>query len=124
MTSLQLAEAAGVPPPSEEALEEAAMVATVHGRERRLTMLKQLAQTKGKLTLARSDEAKWKAQLSSAQGASCYVPVFPIGDSLLEPFWPQGKAQGLGSGRRAQGLGSGVTRKRERRRLREYKAWG
>ena len=100
------------------------MVATVHGRERRLTMLKQLAQTKGKLTLARSDEAKWKAQLSSAQGASCYVPVFPIGDSLLEPFWPQGKAQGLGSGRRAQGLGSGVTRKRERRRLREYKAWG
>jgi len=95
MTALQLAEAAGVPPPSEEALEEAAMVATVHGRERRLTMLKQLAQTKGKLTLARSDESKWKAQLSSAQGASCYVPVFPIGDSLLEPFWPQG----LGSNR-------------------------
>ena len=90
----QLAEAAGVVA-TEEALDEAAVTATAHGRERREVLVRQLGVLHDKLRTAQADEAKWHAQLKLAHGAARHVPVFPVGDSLLEPFWPQG----LGSNR-------------------------
>ena len=38
---------------------------------------------------------EFEATVRQTAGASSLAPVFPIGDSLLEPFWPQG----LGSNR-------------------------
>jgi len=34
-------------------------------------------------------DAAWKQRCSAARGAKSLCPVFPIGDALLEPFWPQ-----------------------------------
>jgi len=80
---------------SAEQLEEAAANATANGRERRLVLVRQHADREAKLRLAMADEAKWQEQLKTADGSGRHVPVFPVGDSLLEPFWPQG----LGSNR-------------------------
>ena len=92
--AVEIAEAANVEI-TEEQLDEAASVATQYGREKREQLVKQLFEREGKLRVAQRDEAKWKEQLAIADGHSQAVPVFPIGDSLLEPFWPQG----LGSNR-------------------------
>ena len=48
-------------------------------------------------TLRLRDEMRheWEVSLVEARGASARVPVFPVGDALMEPFWPQG----LGSNR-------------------------
>ena len=41
-------------------------------------------------------QAEWLGKVAAAEGgAAAAVPVFPVGDTLLEPFWPQG----LGSNR-------------------------
>ena len=42
-----------------------------------------------------SKQKAWQAKLDAASGLRGLVPVFPVGDSILEPFWPQG----LGSNR-------------------------
>lgn len=40
---------------------------------------------------ARADEqSDWRRLLAAAEGAGSHVPVLPLGDALLEPFWPQG----------------------------------
>ncbi|KOO23667.1 mical-like protein [Chrysochromulina tobinii] len=45
---------------------------------------------------ARARQAEWNERTARAHaGYTSAVPVFPIGDALLEPFWPQG----LGSNR-------------------------
>ena len=50
----------------------------------------------GTLEASRAKQAEWLAKVHEASaGFEAAVPVFPIGDSLLEPFWPQG----LGSNR-------------------------
>lgn len=44
----------------------------------------------------REKQREWAAKIADTEGqCGCHVPIFPIGDSLLEPFWPQG----LGSNR-------------------------
>ena len=53
------------------------------------------AAARAKLGLKAEAEATWRKACESASGASNFCPVFPIGDALLEPFWPQG----LGSNR-------------------------
>lgn len=90
----QLAAAAGheITP---EQLDEAASNATAYGRERREVLLRQLGEKYDKQRLAERDDAKWREQLKLAEGSTQHVPVLPVGDSLLEPFWPQG----LGSNR-------------------------
>lgn len=50
---------------------------------------------KSKLGLHQAAEASWAKACRGAAGAKSFCPVFPVGDSLLEPFWPQG----LGSNR-------------------------
>ena len=45
---------------------------------------------------ARTKQAEWSQKTARAHAGYAHaVPIFPIGDSLLEPFWPQG----LGSNR-------------------------
>jgi hypothetical protein len=82
----QLAAAAGheITP---EQLDEAASNATAYGRERREVLLRQLGEKYDKQRLAERDDAKWREQLKLAEGSTQHVPVLPVGDSLLEPFW-------------------------------------
>ena len=47
------------------------------------------------LDVARANQKEWAGRLAAWQGATQLVPVFPAGDSMVEPFWPQG----LGSNR-------------------------
>ena len=47
------------------------------------------------LSANREKQAAYLAKESAAAGLRRLVPVFPVGDALLEPFWPQG----LGSNR-------------------------
>ena len=45
---------------------------------------------------SRVKQAEWNERVAVARGGfECPLPIYPIGDSLLEPFWPQG----LGSNR-------------------------
>ena len=90
----ELAKAAGLEI-SEAQLEDAACNATAYGRERRDVLLRQLHEKHGRHTVAARDQAQWLEQKAQAEGHAQPVPVFPIGDALLEPFWPQG----LGSNR-------------------------
>ena len=78
----QLATAAGVEV-SPDALEEAALAATAYGRERRVTLVRQLADREEKLKSAEHDEDKWREQLRIAGGCAQHVPVFPVSDILL-----------------------------------------
>jgi len=50
---------------------------------------------RAKLKVHMEADAAWRQRCSAARGAKSLCPVFPIGDALLEPFWPQG----LGSNR-------------------------
>ena len=49
----------------------------------------------GSLEVAKANAAEWIGKLGAWRGATQLVPVFPAGDSMVEPFWPQG----LGSNR-------------------------
>jgi hypothetical protein len=44
---------------------------------------------RAKLKVHVEADAAWKQRCSAARGAKSLCPVFPIGDALLEPFWPQ-----------------------------------
>jgi len=57
------------------------------------TLLVMLNSPKLQVHVAASDA--WAAACKRATGAKHLCPVFPVGDALLEPFWPQG----LGSNR-------------------------
>ena len=37
----------------------------------------------------------WEGRLAASKGLGSLLPVFPVGDAAMEPFWPQG----LGSNR-------------------------
>ena len=76
-------------------LEEAAAAATSFGELRRLELLRQLHDKEGVMRLANDAQRRWVQSCGAAEDATRRVAVFPIGDSLLEPFWPQG----LGSNR-------------------------
>lgn len=81
----QLAEAANVTLSAED-LDGAAIAATTVGVQRREALLRQLAEAGEKLGTARQALARWREQLGDAEGTTAHIPVFPIGDSLLEPF--------------------------------------
>jgi len=76
-------------------VEAAAVSATAYGAQRRAELVMKLAEKEGALAVAQEALNRWKSAEDVAQRANRRVPVFPIGDSLLEPFWPQG----LGSNR-------------------------
>ena len=44
---------------------------------------------RAKLKVHVEADAAWRQRCSAARGAKSLCPVFPIGDALLEPFWPQ-----------------------------------
>ncbi len=44
----------------------------------------------GKLRLKLAAQAEWEKATRTAQDAKTLAPMFPVGDALLEPFWPQG----------------------------------
>ena len=50
-----------------------------------------------KLQIKRDAQAGWLRSLRDASGATAFAPIFPVGDALLEPFWPQA------AGRRGEG---------------------
>ncbi|KAG8467009.1 hypothetical protein KFE25_000325 [Diacronema lutheri] len=50
----------------------------------------QAATARDKLDARHAEFAEWKALISAARGASACAVVLPLGDALLEPFWPQG----------------------------------
>ena len=93
--------AAGKPQASAEAAqaaEEAEMKkATLQAYERALEELKIKTETQRGFVGANTQKlAEWKEKVADYQGGmDCALPVFPVGDALLEPFWPQG----LGSNR-------------------------
>ena len=53
----------------------------------------EVAQEKVNVDVAKQRE--WLDKVPIAAGLASVVPVFPIGDTVMEPFWPQG----LGSNR-------------------------
>ena len=72
--------------------------AQLEGSQRALAALdEKLRVQRGTVEACRVKRAEWGARLAGAPlgDLTASVPVLPIGDSLLEPFWPQG----LGSNR-------------------------
>jgi len=55
----------------------------------------QVVTAQGKLDARLDQRKEWMTQQEGADQVTEAVPVFPVGDALLEPFWPQG----LGSNR-------------------------
>ena len=44
----------------------------------------------------REKQAEWLEKVSEAEaGSEARVPIFPVGDSILEPFWPQVGTDGV-----------------------------
>jgi len=54
-----------------------------------------LTTAQAKFTARNEQRLEFERNVKAFEGATSLAPVFPIGDSLLEPFWPQG----LGSNR-------------------------
>ena len=70
--------------------------ASVSARQKSVDELKNAhKEVEAKLRLRLDAQSQWRQAVNDARGASALCPVFPAGDALLEPFWPQG----LGSNR-------------------------
>jgi len=99
--SVAAAKAAVREAPSTHARQSAqaklAELEAVAGRSQRTLqeLERQTDEAEAKLTLRTDAEAKWLEALKKAEGAEKLCPIFPVGDALVEPFWPQG----LGSNR-------------------------
>lgn len=76
-------------------VEDAVASATAYGRQRRLELGKRVHEKESLAAIAIDAQQRWLRSINAASTSSRRVAVFPIGDSLLEPFWPQG----LGSNR-------------------------
>ena len=77
-------------------VEQAVANATGYGDQRRRELGMRLREKQAQAQIAMDAQTRWLASCKdAAAGSSRRVVVFPIGDSLLEPFWPQG----LGSNR-------------------------
>lgn len=76
-------------------VEDAVQAATAYGQQRRIELHKRVKEKEALAAIAVTAQSKWDQQVADAKQADRRVAVFPIGDSLLEPFWPQG----LGSNR-------------------------
>ena len=90
-----LAAATGTPATTPANLDEAVHVATIEGQRRRQELQRRVHERQSIADVARDAHARWLDARRAAESAERPVPVLPIGDSLLEPFWPQG----LGSNR-------------------------
>ena len=53
------------------------------------------ASAREKLAVHIESKAAWAKLVKQSEGSKVLCPIFPVGDALLEPFWPQG----LGSNR-------------------------
>uniref|UniRef100_A0A7S2NAN0 [F-actin]-monooxygenase MICAL1-3-like Rossman domain-containing protein n=1 Tax=Haptolina brevifila TaxID=156173 RepID=A0A7S2NAN0_9EUKA len=89
--AIELGSAAGKEVDSEAAVAAATSV----GKQRRAEVQKKLVEKEKVAAIAQQADRRWKESQAAAMDANRRVAVFPIGDSLLEPFWPQG----LGSNR-------------------------
>ena len=75
--------------------DAAVAAATGYGAQRRGELLRKLGEKEALRATAMEAQSKWAESQAAAEQATRRVAIFPIGDSLLEPFWPQG----LGSNR-------------------------
>jgi len=89
-------EAAGARELSEEE-EKQMREARLEGLRRALEELAQKTRVQeAHVEACKEKQRDWLAKLADIEGSvDCTVPIFPVGDSVLEPFWPQG----LGSNR-------------------------
>ena len=62
----------------------------------------------GAVATNKARQAEWLSKVKAAEGgAAATVPVFPVGDTLLEPFWPQAGRRPAGA-EDADGIGAQV----------------
>lgn len=92
------AQASGPQGEAAQAAEDAEIKkATLQAYEKALQELQIKAETQRGFVGANTQKlAEWNEKIARSQGGMDYaIPVFAVGDALLEPFWPQG----LGSNR-------------------------
>ena len=71
-----------------------------------------MATQQGQVDANRDRLREWEARVAACSGAQRErVPVFPVGDAILEPFWPQGLGSNRGEPSRHLGGISAASRR-------------
>ena len=70
-------------------LEDAVATATAYGVVRRAELTRKLEEKEALASIATDAKSRWLEGVGAAKASNRRVVVFPVGDSLLEPFWPQ-----------------------------------